>query len=323
MRRAPSVKLHSEDRRRLLSIAQDREVPARIALRARVVLRAAEGGTNRRIAQELRTNPATAARWRQRFLVHGVAGIVKDAPRPGRPPRIPDSRIQAAVRATLTRKPPDRAVWSARSLARDTGLSKSTVQRIWRARGINPGRRPPPERSEAGFEFVGRITDLVGVYLSLFERVVAFSTDERLPGRRLSALGGLPLSPPRPPTRRAELLAFLKVTDRETPQGLDVHLMVDRRFAPPSPPIERWLSLHPRFHLHILPADAVGRDFFDDLVGGFSKRRTRPGAPSSPYRLQNALREHFRSARRSPTPFVWTATADEIRGLPPRASIRR
>ncbi len=202
------------------------------------------------------------------------------------------------------------------------GLSKSTVQRIWKARGIGPSRRPRPERTDAGLEFVGRVTDLVGVYLSLFERVVAFSTDERLPERKLATHGGFPHPPPRPPNRGAELLAFLKVTDRETPQALDVHLMVESRFAPPPQAVERWLSLHPRFHLHILAGDSVGRDFFDDLVGGFSKRRARPGAPSSPHRLQNALREHFRTVRGSPRPFVWTATAEEIRGLLPRPSAR-
>jgi hypothetical protein len=197
-------------------------------------------------------------------------------------------------------------------------VSKSTVQRIWKARGIDPRRRPRPGgAADQGLGFVGRVTDLVGVYLSLFERLVAFSTDERLTSSALPALARRRPPSERPPDRAAELLAFLKVADRETPQALDVHLVIERRTTPIPAPVQRWLTLHPRFHLHALPAERGGHDFFDNLIEGFSRRRTTPSGLANPHRLQNALREHFRGTRGSPRPFVWTATADEIRGVRP------
>ena len=317
MRRAPAVTLHRNDRHRLLRIAEGRAVSPRVALRAQIVLRAARGATNLEIADELGTISATVARWRQRFLVHGVAGIAKDAPRTGRPPTIPPGQVEAVVRATLGGTPTEPGGWSTRRLARELGLSKSTVQRIWKARGIDPRRRRPVRPADEGLGFVGRVTDLVGVYLSLFERLVAFSTDERLQLRALPTPSRPRPPPERPPDRAAELLAFLKVADRETPQALDVHLVIERRSTSVPAPVERWLTLHPRFHLHALPADRGGHDFFDNLIEGFSRKRTRPGALSNPHRLQNALREHFRGTRGSPKPFVWTATADEIRGVRP------
>ncbi|MCI4320003.1 MAG: helix-turn-helix domain-containing protein [Thermoplasmata archaeon] len=317
MRRAPTVKLHRNDRYRLLRIAEGRTVSPRVALRARMVLRAARGATNREIAREFGTVPATVARWRQRFLVHGVAGIAKDAPRLGRPPTIPPSQVEAAVRATFARAPTDAVRWSTRSLARELGLSKSTVQRIWKARGIDPRRRPRPGPPDQGLGFVGRVTDLVGVYLSLFERVVAFSADERLTFSALPAHSRRRPPAERPPDRAAQLLAFLKVADRETPHALDVHLVIERRSTPVPAPVQRWLTLHPRFHLHALPAEHGGHDFFDNLIEGFARRRTTPSGLANPHRLQNALREHFRGTRGSPRPFVWTATADEIRGVRP------
>ncbi len=323
MRRAPGVRLHLEDRRRLLRLSSDPGTPSRVVRRARMVLRASDGATNEQIALELRTSPGTVALWRRRFLGHGVAGIARDAPRPGRPTVISDNQIESIVLTTFHRRPPTRAYWSARLLARDSGVSKSSVQRIWRSRGISPRLSPRLRARGTGFDFVGQVTDLVGVYLGPSERAIAFSTDGRLPARRTGLLSFGGSTPAERRRRREELLDFLRVTDRETPRSFEVHLLVDGRVAPLPVPVELWLRRHPRFHLHPVRRDVTGRSLIDALVDGFAERRSGAGRLSSPHRLNHALRAHLGPRRRNSAPFVWTATSDEIRGPGTRATIHR
>jgi len=288
-----------------------------------MVLRANDGATNEQIAAELLTSPGTVALWRQRFLGHGVAGIARDAPRPGRPTVISDDQVDSVVRATLHRAPPAGAFWSSRTLARDSGLSKSTVQRIWKSRGIKTRSSPRPRHRRTGLDFVGQVTDLVGVYLGPSQRAIAFSTDERLPpqGTALLALGGS--TPSERLRRREELLDFLRVTDRETPRTFEIHLLVDGRVAPLPVPVELWLRRHPRIHLHPVRRDVTGRSLIDALVDGFAQRRIGAGGASNPHRLNYALRGHLGPRRRRSASFVWTATSDEIRGIGTVAGVHR
>ncbi|HTT34876.1 MAG TPA: helix-turn-helix domain-containing protein [Thermoplasmata archaeon] len=321
MRRAPVVRLHWEQLRQLRVLAEDRDVAPRIGRRARIVLRASEGATDVAISSELNVSTETAALWRRRFLAHGVAGLKREAPRSGRPPVITPQTVRAVVRATRERAPPNGQRWSARSLAREFGVSKSSVQRIWSAHELPaPGRRPrPPPDTEMGF--LDRVTDLVGLYLHSPERAVAFSTDERLSTNRPPPLEGRALSVLRRHSRGEEFRAFLQVTERETPPHLDVHLLVDSRLAPVPPEVERWLARRPRVHLHFLPEDGAGAGFIDRLIDRFSKRRDRPGASPSAHRLKYALRGHLSRDRELLRPFVWTATAEEVRGAYGRQTI--
>ena len=312
MRRAPVISLHWEQRRQLASLSHSRAPDRRVALRARIVLRAAEGAENVVIAQELHTTPGTAALWRRRFLSHGIAGLTQDAPRPGRPPSVTEAVVQSVLHATRHRLPPARRRWSVRSLARELGVSRSAVQRIWKAHGILPRAPAPPPRTDSGMNFLDKVTDFVGLYANPLERAMALSTDERVPvGPARSSAPGFRLPPPRR-HRAAELRTFLQVLDRETPRFLDVHLLVDSRLGPLPLEVDRWLSRHPRFHIHALPTNR-GR-IIDGLIDGFSRRQDRPGASASAHRLKNALREHARQSEASPRPFVWTATSGEIRG---------
>lgn len=314
--------LHREQRQQLEALVRAPDTPTRVARRARIVLRAAEGAQNRVIAAELGTSPAAAALWRQRFLSHGVAGLVQDAPRSGRPPRIPEAKVQSILRAGVEETAPTVRRRSARSLAGEFEVSKSSVQRLWRAHGIRRLPRPAPP-SDASMEFLERVTDLVGLYLYPPERAVAFSTDERVranPFRR-SNESAAPREPER--DRAAEFRAFLQMTDRETPRILDVHLLLDSRVGPVPPEVERWLRHHPRFHLHFLPADRVGLTLIDRLIEGFSRRKDRPGASASAHRLKYALREHLLRDLDSLRPFVWTAASGDIRGAYGRRAIQQ
>ncbi len=310
MRRALSVPLPERDRRALESLLASPETSARLRTRASIVLRAAQGETNERIARELETDPGTAGRWRRRYLLHGIPGIVKDSPRPGRPVSMTDSKW-AYIRAARERPAPSGTPWSTRTLARDTGVSKSTIQRIWRAREFRPRPAAAPTAAGAGMRFVEKVVDMVGLYLDSPERAIAFATDERIRTPRVWGGDLRVLAKFRQENPGVEFRAFLQVIDRETPGPLDVHLLVDGRLAPLTPELGRWLSQHPRFHLHYLPWDRTGLTLVDRLVARFSQRRGRRGEPPSAQRLRHAIREHFQTGRESPGPFVWT-TAPRI-----------
>jgi len=295
----------------LRGLAREGTARPRVAFRSRIVLRAAEGAQNREIAETLDTNPGTVAMWRQRFLTQRIPGLERDAPRPGRPPTIPASSIQALVRATLERSAPDGTPWTARSLARAMGVSKTTVHRVWQARGIRPrgsGSTQPTRRSE----FVDRVTDFVGLYLNPPERAMAFCVNEdgraaALDWREREAIRTL-----REPDRGAQFLSFLQAVDRETPPGLDLHLVLDRLLAPTSPKVQRWLVRHPRFYLHFLSANATRPNPIDRWFGEFTKKRLRSGSLPSVTRLHRSIQAHLGARRSFTGPFIWTATSDEI-----------
>lgn len=313
MRRAPSVRLHWRERRELNALVQSPFAPPRLRLRARVVLRASEAATNKQIARALGTNPGTVARWRRRFLLHGTPGLLKDAPRPGRPPSIPDSKVALIIRSKADRGSPRAPGWSTRRLATATGVSKSTIQRIWQAQGIDPRRAAEPLRPETGMGFLDNVTDMVGLYLNPPERAIAFSTDERLRSSKLGKGELRAIANLRRRSQGVEFQAFLQVIDRETPGTLRVHLLLDSRLAPAPPQLNRWLAQHPRFHFHYLPSDRAGLTLIDRLVAEFSRRRVPPGESPSAQRLRHAIREHFRASRGLPRPFIWTTTAEDIR----------
>lgn len=321
MRRAPAVRLHWEQERQLRILAGGRGIAPRVAHRARIVIRAAQGATNLDIASELGVTAETAALWRRRFLAHGVAGLKREAPRPGRPQVISPQTVRAVARATREGAPPNGPPWSARRLALEFGVSKSSVQRIWSAHHLQAPSRRRPTSPETEMEFLDRVTDLVGLYLHSPERAVAFSTDERLLTSPRARVENHAPPAPRRRSRGEEFRAFLQVTERETPPHLDVHLLVDRRIAPIPPEVGRWLARHPRVHLHFLPENRVGAGFIDRLIDRFSSRRDRPGASPSAHRLKYALRSHLARDRDLKHPFVWTATAEEVRGAYGRPAI--
>ena len=324
MRVAPTVALDPVQRQQLSGLVHSPNPRRRVAIRAAVVLRAADGETNRAISEELGITPESVSRWRRRFLAHGVGGIVEDAPRSGRPHRIAPGTVRAVVQATVRGDATTGRRWTTRSLATSLHLSKSTVQRIWRTHGLQARVRPEPRTSAEGLAFLERVTDLVGLYLHTPARALAFATDERMLPNPFRIPSGREDRRPAPRWSLAvELRAFLEMTERETPEALDVHLLMDSRVAPLPPDVERWLTRHPRFHLHFLPGDPTGLSLIDRLVEGFSRRKDRPGTSASANRLRDALREHLKRDQGSGRPFVWTASSGDIRGGHGRWSIKR
>ncbi len=312
MRRAPPVDLARSEKRRLVLLAENPTTPPRVARRARIVLQAALGTENREIARALRTSPRTVGLWRRRFLADRVPGVEIDAPRPGRPPTVPTTTIELILRAGRGAPQPGARSWSSRRLAERFGVSKTTVQRIRAAPGRPPGPAvgaPPPDSDR---EFLGRVTELVGLFFDLPERAMAFSVDPRGGHPSAPVIGARrPPSPPRR-TRPAEFRAFLQRIDRQTPAPLEVHLLVDQGPGPPPPIVRRWLVRHPRFHLHSLPSGTAAAALFDRMILDLRRKRVRAGTPASAARLHAAVERYFGplSARREP--LVWTATAEEI-----------
>lgn len=314
MRRAPSIHLHWAQRRQLLALRDARSTSPRVALRAAIALRASDGLPNDAIARALDTSPATVSLWRRRFLAHGVTGLARDAPRPGRPPLIVGPKLEAVIRTSFPRDQPFGKPVSVRSLAQELGVSKSTVQRIRQTHRTPFARTPVAKRSEGPLEFLDTVTDLVGLFLSPPGRAIAFSTDPRLHAIAPPRSGTRASAVPRPRNPGAELRAFLLRSERETPPMLEIHVLVDPRLLPLPPEVRQWLSRHPRTHLHFLPRDRSGTSLMDRLIDGFSQRRDRSGVSASAHRLKYALKDHMRRQREPLTTFVWTATSGEIRG---------
>ncbi|HZY70960.1 MAG TPA: helix-turn-helix domain-containing protein [Thermoplasmata archaeon] len=321
VRRAVPIQLEPAERAALLELASRPETRPRVARRAQVVLRAAAGESNDRIARALHTSRPTVGLWRRRFAAQGLLGISEDAARPGRPPTVPAATVQVVLRSTIGRRPAVGRFWSARSLAQDVGVSKSTVQRIWKSRGIDPRRPaetfPAPRRRD----FLERVTDMVGVYLDPPERAIALATGERARGSPLIRGERQMLEELRERNRGAEFRAFLQTVERETPPGLDVHLLVDQRLSPSPPVVERWLVRHPRVHLHFLPPDRFGQTMIDRLVAEFSRPRRRAGMLPGVSRLRRAIRERDLVTRTAGGPFVWVANRYDVRGVSGRPAL--
>ncbi|HYA11052.1 MAG TPA: helix-turn-helix domain-containing protein [Thermoplasmata archaeon] len=323
MRRAPEVRLLRGERARLTALADSDATPPRLARRARLVLRAAEGRSDRDIAVELGTDAGTVARWRRRFLMQRVPGIERDAPRAGRPPSIPTSTIQVIVRSTLGRRPPGGGFWSARTLAREVGVSKTTVQRVWKSHGIEPHRPAETFRPNPGMRFVNKVTDFVGLYLDPPERAMVFTVDERARTSTLGAKERRAIAAYEDRRRGLEFRAFLQAVDRETPKGLDLHLLVDSRLTPADPEVRRWLARHPRFYLHFVPSGSGSANVIERWFAQFTRKRVGGAAFPSVARLHRAIRDHLALPDAGARPFVWTATAEEIRERAVRAGPAR
>src|SRR3990170_2951281 len=344
VRVAPTLALTSEERHRLESWARGRSTLHRLVLRARIVLRAAEGAQNKQIAEELGAQANTCALWRNRFHRLRLVGIEQDAPRPGGPLRLPDATIRAIVHDTLHAKPPNATHWSTRSMAERYGVSPNTVHQIWKARRIAPHRLEYYKLSRDP-RFEEKLRDVVGLYLNPPEHALVLSVDEKTQIRALDRTQAiLPLRPGIPERqthdyrrngttdlfaaldvltgkivgechkrhRAKEFLAFLRTLDRTTPPELDLHLVLDNLSTHKTPEVKRWVLRHPRFHFHFVP---TGSSWLNQVERWFKKltdKRIRRGTFRSEGELIEALKLYIERYNEVPAPFVWRATADRI-----------
>jgi len=318
--------------------------PQKLVQRARIVLLAAAGQANSAIAREVGMSRPTVLLWRERFARGGVPGLSYEKPRPGRKPALGPEKIQAVVEATLQSTPPAATHWSVRTMAKAQGLGRTTVHRIWRQHGLQPHRVETFKLSKDA-RFVEKLRDIVGLYLDPPDRALVFAVDEKsqiqaldrtapllplrpgLPARQthdyhrhgtttlyaaLSLLDGTVIGECLPRHRGREFIRFLQRLDRETPPEVDLHLIVDNASTHKSPPVQRWLRRHPRFHLHFTPTSSSWLNLVERWFREITQRRIRRGTFTSVRALITAIEEYLAEYNRAPKRFVWTKDADMI-----------
>ncbi|MBW8836946.1 MAG: IS630 family transposase [Burkholderia sp.] len=316
-----------------------------LALRARIVLAAADGQSNTAIAGHLRVTLPTVRKWRERFAHRRLAGLT-DEPRPGAPRSLTDEQVERAVNRTLESRPAAATHWSTRGLARDLGLSQTAVSRIWRAFGLKPHLRETFKLSTDPF-FVEKVRDIVGLYLAPPDRAIVLCVDEKsqvqaldrtqpvqplLPGRAerathdyarhgtTSLFGALDVATGRVigqchrRHRHQEFLAFLAHVDatlvREA--GVAVHVVMDNYGTHKHPKVREWFVRHPGFVPHFTPTGASWLNQVERFFAQITERRIRRGSFRSVEDLEGAIAAYLSTHNEQPRPFVWTKTADLI-----------
>jgi transposase len=344
MRRACVITLTDEDRATLERWSRARSSEARLVERARIVLLAGEGRENKDIAAELGITRATVGRWRDRFAARGIAGIEKDAPRGGRPPKDRDDLVRRIIEMTTQRKPANATHWSTRTLAEALGTNRSLVNRVWRANGLKPHLSRTFKVSNDP-NFAEKLADVVGLYLDPPEHALVLCVDEKsqiqaldrtqpslpiYPGRcetmthdykrngtttlcaALNVAEGRLIGQCMPRHRHQEFIKFLKRIDAETPHELDLHLIVDNYATHKHPNVQRWLKRHRRFHLHFIPTSSSWLNLVERWFREITDKRIRRGVFKSVAQLIAAIQAYIENQNSDPKPFVWTAKAQDI-----------
>jgi len=324
--------LTDEQRSELRGWARRPKTAQAHALRARIVLHCAEGWSNGEVADELGVNRTTVGKWRRRFIEMGLDGLV-DAPRPGAPRTIDDEDVECVIARTLEETPRNATHWSTRSMAEATGLSQSSISRIWRAFNLQPHRIETFKLSNDPL-FVSKVRDIVGLYMDPPDKALVLCVDEKSQMQALERTQ--PLLPMRPgvaagrthdyvrhgtttlfaalDARTGEVIGrcYRRVIDGSVPRDLGVHLILDNYGTHKTPAVRRWLARRPRFHVHYTPTYTSWINLVECWFAILTNRRIRRGSFRSTRQLEAAVREYLDANNDAPTPFVWSKSADEI-----------
>ena len=341
---APSLKLSPSVRRRLQALVRDGNSPQKTVRRAQALLLASSGQPNAGIAKKVGLSRQAVVSLRKRFEERGIDCVVRDAPRPGRKPRISTARAEAIVKKTIAKKPRNATHWSTRSLAKETGVSHMTIHRVWQAQGLKPHlTRTFKLSNDPGF--VAKLRDVVGLYLNPPDRALVLSVDEKSQIQALDRTQRpLPMGPGHPEGythdyvrhgtatlfaalsiadgkiiasvkkrhRHQEFLEFLRQINKETPRKLDLHLILDNYGTHKHPKVREWLTKHPRFHLHFTPTSCSWLNLVECWFSVLTRTRIRRGTFHSLKALVGALTAYVAESNRDPTLFRWTKKATEI-----------
>ena len=305
---------------------------------------AADGMANTRIAQEVQVSPATVLAWRSRFAAEGLAKLGQVRKGRGPKPRIPQDTIEEIVELTQHATPDGETHWSCRSMAEKVGVSKDTVQRVWSARGLKPHLVKTFKLSNDP-RFEEKLIDVVGLYLDPPDNAVVLCMDEKssvqaldrtqpslpmVPGRAqtmthdykrhgtttlfaaLDVLTGQVIGSCLPRHRHEEFLKFLKTVDREVPEGLAVHMILDNYATHKHATVRVWLDNHPRFHLHFTPTSSSWLNLVERWFRELTDKALRRGVFGSVPELIAKIEEYLTTHNAKGSTFVWTATADQI-----------
>jgi transposase len=322
---------------------QRRKTTQALALRAPIVLGCAAGLSNKAVAARERVTAQTVGKWRQRFVEHGLDGLL-DEPRPGVPRKIDDAKVESVIVRTLESQPSGATHWSTRSMARHSGISTSSVGRIWRAFGLQPHRLETFKLSSDPL-FVEKVRDIVGLYLNPPDHALVLCVDEK---SQIQALDRTqPLLPMRPGQierrthddqrhgttslfaaldiltgrvigrcyqrhRAVEFRRFLATVEQAVPTDLDIHLVLDNYATHKAPPVKAWLARHPRYHLHFTPTSTSWLNQVERWFALLADKQIKRGVHRSVHELNAAITAFIQAHNDDPKPFIWTKSADAI-----------
>src|SRR5947199_5427788 len=341
---AAALRVSREDQEWLETLVRSGQTPQRVALRARMVLGAAAGRPNHALAKDLGISRPTLLLWRQRYAEAGVAGLLKDAARPGRKKRIRPEKVEAIVNATLQTTPADATHWSVRTLAKRQRVSPATVHRIWQAHNLQPHRVETFKLSRDP-DFVRKLRDIVGLYLNPPDKAIVLSVDEKsqiqaldrtqpilplrpgLPARQthdyqrhgtttlfaaLNVLEGTVIGECLPRHRHQEFLRFLDRVDQSVPSDLEIHLVLDNYGTHKHAAVKKWLAARPRYHVHFTPTSSSWLNQIERWFAEITRKQIRRGTFLSVRDLTQAIQDYIRLYNKNPQPFHWVASASRI-----------
>ena len=337
------VELSETDRADLERWARSNSVSHRLVLRARVILACSEGKSPGDVASEVGVSVGSVSKWKRRFLDGGISAL-HDLPRPKVERRLGDDVVEKIIRTTLETTPPGQTHWSSRGLADKLGVSQSSVSRVWRAFKLQPHRQSTFTLSTDDF-FVEKVRDVVGLYMSPPDNAVVLCVDEKSqiqalerkqpvlpmifgkPERKtpsylrhgtttlfaaLDIATGAVLGRTYPHHRAIEFRKFLNAINRQVPDDLDVHLVIDNYATHSAPEIQRWLKRHKRFHFHFIPTYSSWLNQVERWFALLTTRAIKRGVHRSTSELERSIREFVDQHNEDPKPFIWTKTADQI-----------
>lgn len=344
MRTTEPIILSSEEYSTLKIWANARSYPMRLVQRAQIIEMSASGVSNQDIAEKLNISRPTVQLWRSRFLSLRLPGLKKDAPRPGRIPKISQAKIKEVIEATLHTTPPNATHWSTRTMAKAQGVSEATIRRIWKKHNLKPHLTKTFKLS-SDKHFVEKLYDIVGLYLNPPDKSLVLCVDEKsqiqalertqpsLPLKKgrcgtmthdykrhgtttlfaaLSMLDGKVIGDCMPRHRHHEFIRFLKKIDRQTAFGLDLHLIVDNYSTHKHPQVKSWLKSHPRFHMHFTPTSASWLNLVERFFAEITEKRIRRGSFQNVSALIKAIKDYLDNHNQNPLVFVWSAPVERI-----------
>jgi transposase len=340
---APEIELTEIERGELEGLLRARSTGQGLAMRARIVLAAADGQQNKEIRTLLGVTSSTVGKWRRRYQACRLEGLC-DEPRPGTPRQIGDDAIAELIRLTLETKPKGATHWSLRSMAQAVGYAPSTIHRIWKAFGLQPHRSETFKLSSDPM-FVEKVRDIVGLYLAPPQRAMVLCVDEK---SQIQALDrSQPLLPMRPgqverrthdykrhgttslfaaldvatgavigrcyPRHRAEeFRKFLDLVEANVPKDLDIHIIMDNYATHKTALIRNWLLKRPRWHAHYTPTSASWLNQVERFFATITDKMIRRGVHCSTEALKTDINAFIDHHNEQPKPFKWVKSADDI-----------
>lgn len=337
------LSLTPEERETLERWARRPKTAQALAVRARIVLRCGSGATNNAVAEQLHVSRQMVCKWRARFVAQRLDGLL-DEPRPGAPRQHTDAPVERLIAKTLESTPRDATHWSTRSMAKASGMSQSTVGRIWRAFGLQPHRTETFKLSKDPL-FIDKVRDIVGLYLNPPQHALVLCVDEKSQVQALDR--SQPLLPMRPGQverrthdyvrhgttslfaalniksgkvigecyrrhRAREFRKFLDTIEANVPPDLDIHLILDNYGTHKTALIKRWLAKRPRYHVHFTPTSGSWLNLVERWFLTLTDKQLRRGVHRSTRELEAAIMRYLEETNQHPKPFIWTKTADQI-----------